>query len=42
MKKIIKVFVLAFVLSILSASGVYAAGPASINLGTSGNFVILY
>ena len=41
MNKIIKVFVLGFVLSILSASGVYAAGPSAINLGTSGNFVIL-
>jgi hypothetical protein len=41
MNKIIKVFVLAFVLSILSASGVYAAGPSAINLGTAGNFVIL-
>ncbi|MCX6753663.1 MAG: ice-binding family protein [Candidatus Nomurabacteria bacterium] len=28
-------------MSILSASGVYAAGPSAINLGTSGNFVIL-
>jgi hypothetical protein len=41
MNKIIKVFVLAFVLSILSASGVYAAGPSAINLGTAGNFVVL-
>ena len=41
MNKIIKVFVLSFVLSILSVSMVYAAGPSAINLGTAGNFVIL-
>ncbi|MFA7000247.1 MAG: ice-binding family protein [Candidatus Paceibacterota bacterium] len=41
MKKIIRVFVLSFVLSILSASGVYAEGPASINLGESESYAIL-
>jgi len=41
MNKIIKVFVLSLVLSFISAGTLFAAGPSSIDLGTSGNFVIL-
>lgn len=41
MKKIIKISILAFVFSIMSITTLFAAGPSAINLGTSGNFVIL-
>jgi len=41
MNKIIKVFVFSFVLSVLGASYVYAAGPAVVNLGTAGNFIVM-
>ena len=41
MNKIIKVFVLAFVLSLLGTGTLFAAGPAAIDLGSSDGYAIL-
>jgi len=41
MNKIIKIFVFAFVLSLLGTGTLLAAGPAAIDLGSSDGFVIL-
>lgn len=40
-KKIIASVLFSFMFSLVGATTIYAAGPSAINLGTSGNFVIL-